>query len=208
MFDNNATRQPIPSDARERYVAFDHISEKMREVEFFFKGMEHLHNAHVQHVVARARPAFDAEGNQIARAFQYHFSAYLSAHRAVRYYIIRVSGKVPDTAEWRERIDNDLAMEALHHLRDVDIHDETLNMSNTMNFKTLDDGQGELSTSGLMLHRGTLVANKRLKKRPEVINFLADRPIMEIAEHGISSLKAIVEEGKRLGYLTAQKVYF
>lgn len=190
-----------------RYIAFDHIGEKVREVEFFFQAMETLHNAHVEHIVNRARPAFDGEGRAIARAFQYNLSAFLSAHRAVRYYMIRVSGRMPGTKPWRSQIDNNPIMEALHHLRDVDIHDETMNMSSTMTFQNFGDGQGELSTSGLTLHRGTLVANERLKRRPQVIEVLVARPILEIAREGLAAVKNVVHDGRRLGYLTPQKVY-
>ncbi len=64
----------------------------MNELRFFSKRMDAMHKLHSNHVRLLRRP-FDEHGKPIARAFQYNFSAHLSAHRAVRYYINRISGR-------------------------------------------------------------------------------------------------------------------
>jgi hypothetical protein len=141
-------------------ILFDHVEEKMMEVKFFLAAMDVIHAQHMKHLLALRRP-FDVEGKDIARAFQFNFSAYLSAHRAVRHYIVRVSRKVKNTKQWRKNIDRRTVLNALHHLHDVDVHDETLNMSSGVRLRNLQT-RPEVSTSDLKLHEGTLAANRRI----------------------------------------------
>jgi hypothetical protein len=192
----------------QRQMPFDHVGEKLNEAAFFVHAMDILHKQHVDHILVAHRPAFDGQGRTIARAFQYNFSAFLSAHRATRYFIIRISGRLPETSGWRKRIDNDPIMEAFRHLRDVDIHDETLNMSARLSITKNDDGTDSLGTSGLMLHRDTLSANRRLQRVPEVIDLWSARPILRISQDGLKALTDIVHEGQQLGYLRPQTVTF
>ncbi|HEY1728284.1 MAG TPA: hypothetical protein VGG22_07925 [Candidatus Baltobacteraceae bacterium] len=182
----------------EQVFLFDHVEEKINESKYFLQAMDLLRAKHVEHVRSLRRP-FEGEGRAFVKMFQYNFSAYLSAHRTTRYYVNRVSGKIQGTAEWRRAIDADMTLEALHHLRDADIHDETLNVGMTMSIR-----QGQFSFSGLHLHERALAANSRIAKRPEILRYLLSKSIIDIATEGLKSLESVVEDGRRRGFLKPQ----
>lgn len=183
-------------------IFFDHIEEKMNELRFFHKALEETHERHLAHVRTLRRP-FDDQGKPIARYFQYFLSAYLSAHRAVRYYVTRVSGKVALAKEWRAGIDCNVALRALHHLRDVEVHDETLNMSSSVRLTEMQTNP-LLHASGLMLDERSLRGIKRLANHPELLEYLTSKSVIEIARDGVDHLEQIVSEGRQRGYLAPQ----
>lgn len=187
-------------------MLFDHIEEKLNEVKYFLNKLEVTHDEHARHVRSAMRRPFEGEGKSIAGAFQYNFSAYLSAHRATRYYITRVSGKVENTAQWRADIDRRPALDALHHLRDIDIHDQTLNMAMTTTVRMRP--VPEIQFSDLRLHATSLAANKRLAKRPSALAYLTENSIVEIARDGVSELEEVILDGRERGYLKSQQLTF
>jgi hypothetical protein len=184
-------------------ILYDHIEGKLNEAKFFLAAMEMAHAAHKKHVLALRKP-FEAEGAELAHTFQYNFSAFLSAHRAVRYYIIRVSRRIADTARWRKDIDNNPVLEALHHLRDVDIHDETLNMKSTTRLLDLQTNP-KIEVSGLILDEKWLGGLARLGKHPAALEYLIGKNILNIAHEGIAEVERAVAEGRERGYLRPQR---
>lgn len=185
-------------------ILFDHIKEKLNEVRFFQKALETMHDVHLEHISRSMRP-FDEKGKPIARAFQYQLSALLSAHRAVRYYIIMVSKRVAGTKGWRDQVDDNVVLEAFHHLRDVDIHDETLNIASRITLRNL-QGTPEVRLSGLILDERSLKGIKRLARQPEALKYLMSKNIIEIVREGVTELERIVAEGRALGYLAPQRL--
>jgi hypothetical protein len=177
---------------------FDHIEGKLGELRFFKTAMEEMHRSYEQHAVRLRR--FDEDMSGIAKRFSYYFSAFLSAHRAIRYYIIRLSNKVPGTADWRRSLDDNPVLDALHHLRDVAIHDETLNLASTT---TVGAGAGnpDIKWSGLMLHDESLNNIRRFLRRPDAITYLTSKPILQIAEDAFREILKAIEEGRQKGYL-------
>jgi hypothetical protein len=184
-------------------MLFDHIEEKLNELRFFKQAMDATHNLHLDHV-RLLRPPFDLQGKPIARAFQYNFSAYLSAHRAVRYYINRISGKSSEAVQWRAALNENNVLEALMHLRNAEIHDETMNMSTRTTVSNMGEGKADVKVSGLVLHEAALRAIRRLAPHPSAIEYLVSRPIVEIAEHGIRESEDAVREGRERGFLKPQ----
>jgi hypothetical protein len=184
-------------------MLFDHIEEKLNELRFFKQAMAAMHELHLNYV-RLGRPPFDQRGKPIARAFQYNFSAYLSAHRAVRYYMNRISGKSADAVRWRTELDNNTVLDALTHLRNVEIHDETMNMSTKATLSNMRNGGADLTVSGLMLHEAALRAIRRLEQHPSAVEYLISKPIVEIAEDGVRELENAVLLGRRLGFLQPQ----
>jgi hypothetical protein len=183
-------------------VLFDHIEEKLNELRFFLEALEEAHGKHLEHVKTLRRP-FEGEGRRYVRHFQYCLSAYLSAHRAVRYYVIRISGRVSGTREWRAAIDKNIVLEALHHLRDVEIHDETVNLATTVRMTDIQSNP-TIYLSGLMLDDRSLAAIKRVATHPESLEYLTSRSVIEICREGVSTLERVVQEGRDLHYLDPQ----
>jgi hypothetical protein len=143
---------------------------------------------------------FDEEMSSIGKRFGYLFSAFLSAHRAIRYYVIRISNKVSGTADWRRSLDNNPVLDALHHLRDVEIHDETLGLASTTTINPV-AGSPDIKWSGLMLSDESLSDIRRFLKRREAITYLTSKPILEIAEDGFREIVKAIEDGREKGYL-------
>ncbi|HEX4013529.1 MAG TPA: hypothetical protein VHX17_06525 [Candidatus Cybelea sp.] len=186
-------------------IFFDHIEDKMSELRFFQSAMEGMHREYIDHTRRVLRPV-DEDSRQIMTHFQYYFSAYLSAHRAVRYYIIRVSNKVNDSKEWRQALDQNVVMEALHHLRDVEIHDETLNMRSMVTLRDIQTANPKLEISDLKLDERGTRSITRLVKYPEALEYLVSRSILEIARNGVAALEGAIHEGRERGFLRPQRL--
>jgi hypothetical protein len=190
--------------AAPRTIAVNHIQQKLFEAEYFYGTMREIQDTFIR--LNNLLRAQGVEGRMLMKAFSYNLSALLSAHRSVRYYVVRVSGTTPCTTAWRKQIDDVPVLKAFHHLRDLDIHDETMNFGSTTKFVSGDPEP--ITTTEFALHRATLEASRRLKTHPDVIETLCSGSIVDISKTGIETLKAIVKDGFSKGYLTLQKLTY
>jgi hypothetical protein len=183
---------------------FDDIVEKMRELEFRLSQMENFHESFLKAVYhdgqINVRP-FDGESGEFARLFRYEFAAFLSVHRTLRYYIIRKSGKISGTAEWRAQIDDSPVLDALHHLRDVDIHDGIPEQATTVRVQGIQTGKPSVTVEPLRLAADSLKQNRRFKNRDAALAYLQDRCIPDIARDGCAELARVLDEGRQNGFI-------
>lgn len=99
-----------------RKIAVNHIQLKVFEAEYFYMNMRAIQDTYLQ-LNNNLLRGDSPDGHLLRRAFSYNLSAFLSAHRSARYYIVRISNK-PGTTGWRKAIDDVPVLKAFHHLRD------------------------------------------------------------------------------------------
>jgi hypothetical protein len=105
---------------------------------------------------------------------------------------------------WRDTLEKNKVLEALKHLRNVEIHLETMNMSTRTTLSNMGDGKATITVSGLMLHEPALKAIGRLAPHTTAIEYLVSKPIVEIADDGLRELEHAVREGRERGFLKPQ----
>ncbi len=106
--------------------------------------------------------------------------------------------------QWRATLDQNNILEALKHLRNVEIHDETMNMSTRTTLSNIGEGKGDINVSGLMLHEAALRTSRRLAPHHTAIEYLISKPIVVIAEDGVRELEGAVRDGRERGFLKPQ----
>lgn len=196
-------RGVVDQGMQPRRISVNHIQLKVFEAEYFYINMRTIQDAFIQLNNDLLR-GDSPDGHLLRRAFSYNLSAFLSAHRSARYYIVWISNK-PGTTAWRKAIDEVPVLKAFRHLRDLDIHDETLNFSSTT---TVRAGDPAPMTTDFTLHKTTLEASRRLKAFPDVIAILCSDSIVNLAEQGLETLKAVVKDGFSKGHLTLQQLTY
>ena len=183
---------------------FDDIAEKMRELEFRLSQMEEMHEKFIKAVYQdgqiNIRP-FEGASGEIARRFRYEFAAYLSVHRTVRYYVIRKSGKIAGAKSWRGRIDDTPVLDALHHIRDIDIHDEIPEHATTVKVRGIQTGNPSVTIDPIGLAFESLNQNRRFRNRDPALAYLHNRSVLDIARDGRAELARVLGEGRQRGFL-------
>lgn len=185
------------------------IEEKMRAVEFFFQEMVYCQQEYLKRLPRELRPP-PPDAIRFASAFQYNFAALLSAHRSARYYIIRLTKKIPGTTQWRDDLAKRPMLEAFHHLRDTDIHDHTLSYSTRYTIADVKTGNQTESTTDLYLKLHNpgfafdfeeILNLPRLRGRRDLALLLTSSQTLVVTRQAIDELKAAIDDGRTRGFI-------
>lgn len=175
-----------------------HIVQKLQEAEFFLNGMKHYSDE----VMSRVRfgdSVFTPHHYPLVRAFQYHLSGMLSAWQCVAYYMAAKCRRNAEAKKWYDSLKNRKLLAAFKHLRDSDIHDETISPAVQHTIRMGPQGSQE---RGFTVASGSLHGLERFKNHSNLADMLCERPILSLAEDALNELRTVVEEGRAKGYLT------